>query len=373
MIKVVEVISDTNIGGAGVLLLNRLKNTDKGVFDTTVIVPNGSQLMTRFLEIGAKVITMNGGRDRSFDIKSLKSCCNIIDTISPDIVNAHGSLSSRIAAKKCRVPVRIYTRHCVYPLNQIYKSACVRSVFGKTSEILSDSIIAVAHSAKEDLVRMGAPEDKIRVIINGAEPLKKTSIHEQKELKSKLGIDEGKTVVCICARLEPCKDHECFLRAARILCDILDDYRFLIIGKGSLENELRKRSKELELEGKVIFTGFVKNVAPFMSISDINVNCSIGTETSSLALSEGMSIGLPCVVSDYGGNPYMVRNGENGYVYTAGDHFDLARKIIRSKNNFLELSKGSIKRFSEELNAKKMTEETQNLYLELYKEKKRNF
>ena len=44
MIKVIEVISDTNIGGAGILLINRLKHTNKELFDTTVILPKGSKL-----------------------------------------------------------------------------------------------------------------------------------------------------------------------------------------------------------------------------------------------------------------------------------------------------------------------------------------
>ena len=107
-----------------------------------------------------------------------------------------------------------------------------------------------------------------------------------------------------------------------------------------------------------------------MNIADINVNCSIGTETSSLALSEGMSIGVPCVVSDYGGNPYMVRDGENGYVYRAGDSEDLAAKIekIKDGQDYDRLSKNCKSRFERELNALSMSEKTQRLYLDLLRE-----
>ena len=130
---------------------------------------------------------------------------------------------------------------------------------------------------------------------------------------------------------------------------------------------LKESVKKYDLEDKVIFTGFVDDVSPFMNIADVNVNCSIGTETSSLALSEGMSLGIPCVVSDYGGNPYMVRDGENGYVYRAGDSSELAEKIqkIKDGQNYDRLSKNCRLRFGHELNARTMSEKTQRFYLDL--------
>ena len=53
MIKVLEAISDGNIGGAGVLLCSRLKNSDKNLIDTTVLVPRKSKLIPKLKNIGA--------------------------------------------------------------------------------------------------------------------------------------------------------------------------------------------------------------------------------------------------------------------------------------------------------------------------------
>ena len=369
LIKVIEAISDTNIGGAGILLLNRLKYTDTDLFDTTVLLPENSDLISRFSSIGIKTVAIKGSQDRSFDVKDIRRYYVEILKIAPQIINSHGSLSSRIAAKRAGVPIKFYTRHCVYPTNKIYKSAFVRYLFGRGSDFLSDKVIAVAHCAKENLMEMGMDSKKIKVIINGAEALRKSENVEKEELRKKLKINRSKTVVAICARLEKCKDHECFIKAARYLCDKSDDYRFLIIGTGSLEKELKQLVDAYSLASKVIFTGFLNDVSDYMNIVDINVNCSIGTETSSLALSEGMSLGIPSVVSDYGGNTYMVKNNVNGYVYKAGDFVQLASKIEEVKRNFFALSIGSLKRFEEELNAPKMAYETQQLYLNLYNKK----
>ena len=92
------------------------------------------------------------------------------------------------------------------------------------------------------------------------------------------------------------------------------------------------------------------------------------SETSSLALSEGMSIGLPCVASSFGGNPYMVRHGVNGYIYPAGDFCSLAERIEEIASDaalYARMSENAYLRFCNELNSRNMTETTEALYSRL--------
>ena len=373
MIKVVEAISDTNIGGAGVLLLNRLENTDRRIIDTTVIIPKGSELKNRFFKLGVRVVEINCGKDSSFDIKTLAAYIYVIKKLSPDILSSHGSLNSRIAGILTGVPSCIYTRHCVYPVSGIYKIPPIRFLFGKATDLLSERVVAVSYSAKQNLTEMGVNPDKINVIINGAKELKSLDKAQRSELKKRLMIPQDSTVVAIYARLEACKDHKTFLRAARLLCSRDSNYRFLIVGKGSLAGVLSEYCKRLGISDKVIFTGFVEDISPYMNITDINVNCSIGTETSSLALSEGMSLSVPAVASNYGGNPYMIKNGINGYIYRSGDFRDLANKIEIAKKNHRILGEKSRIRFENELNAASMTQKMQTLYINLYNENKKRY
>ena len=83
------------------------------------------------------------------------------------------------------------------------------------------------------------------------------------------------------------------------------------------------------LENTVILCGFVENVAGVLSILDVQLNASTGTETSSLALIEGMSLGLPTIASAYGGNPYLIRDGQEGLLFRPGDARQLAACIAR--------------------------------------------
>lgn len=361
--KIVEVISDTNIGGAGVLLLNRLRCTDIKKYPTTVLIPRGSALAFRLADIGIEYIEIECKGERSFDPFSIKLYRKIFKQLCPDIVNCHGSLSARIAAKQCGITVKICTRHCVFPVKKR------ESMMGFLNDLLSDHFIAVADAARRNLLQLGVSEEKISVIINGAEALRQISDDEKKTLKKSLNIGKETSVIGFCARLEKCKGHEWFFSAVKLLSRKNIDFKVLLIGDGSQRKCLELLSKKYGIDEKIIFCGFVDDVAPLMNIVDININCSVGTETSSLALSEGMSLGIPAVVSDYGGNPYMVRHGINGFVCPCGDSEQMANYItdlIGNKALYEKMSLACIKRFNDELNAEAMTEKTNRLYDKLY-------
>lgn len=370
MLRVLEVISDMNIGGAGRLLLNRVKNTDKERFELSVIIPKGSMLLEPLSKENIIVYEIDGGKNKSFEPKSFLSFFKLIKRINPDIINSHGSMNARISAKLLGIKVKIFTRHCDFPTRKLLNLVGIRGLVRFFNGGLSDGAIAVSSSARDNLLSLGINEEKIKVIINGAEEQRLLTKDAKKDLREKMDIGEKDFVVGIFARLEPYKDHITFLKAASVLKN--KNCRFLIVGTGSRELEIKEFAKALDVEGRVSFVGFVDDVSPFMNITDVNVNCSVGTETSSLALSEGMSLGIPAIVSDYSGNTYMVKDNVNGMVFPQKDYFKLAKKIdylMENKEFYRRLSVNARTRFEEELNAFCMTKKTEAYYLELYEKK----
>lgn len=367
--KILEAISDMNIGGAGVLLLTRLLTDAEKCKDTVVVIPTGSLLKSRFEKYGIAFLEVDACKDRSFELSAVFKFIGVIRRLSPDVINCHGCLSFRIAALLCGVPVRIYTRHCAFPLKRWQKNVVSRFFLGMAQTVLSNGIIAVAEAARENLVDMGVPRRRVTVIINGVRGLQPISNEERSKLKKSLGISESSKIIGIFARLEKYKGHIDIIKACQFLKQKGYDYRLLIVGCGTMETELRLECQRRGVSENIIFTGFVDDVSPFFNITDINVNCSRGTETSSLSLSEGMSLGIPAVVSDYGGNVYMVEDGINGLVYHVGDHTELASRIRSVLNDtilYKKLSEGARERFERELNAKKMTEKTYFLYNKIW-------
>jgi glycosyltransferase involved in cell wall biosynthesis len=370
MIKLFHVLTDTNTGGAGVLLLNQLKHFRRDLFDITVVLPEGSEIKPKINSLGYPVVETRHCADRSFELEATGEYMKIIKAGKPDIIHCHGALSARIAAYVLGVPVRIYTRHCAYKPPLAMRVFPFKQICGAINGALSTAVVAVADAAAENLTDTGTPKEKIKIIINGVEPLEKLGDAERRRIRRELGFSEEDFVAGIFARLEKCKGHIHLLLALAEAAEAGDSrLKVLVLGKGSLDQELRLAAKRLGIAGRVAFAGFAEDVTPYMNAVDVNVNCSIGTETSSLALSEGMSLGKPAVVSDYGGNPHMIEDGVSGIVYPAADAHKLMEALTRLESSpglVASMGAAAYARFKEYFTAAAMTQKLEELYIRLY-------
>lgn len=369
MIKVLNVITDTNIGGAGRVLIHYLKNFDRSRYDIHVAVPRGSMLIPEIEKAGYTPIETEYGRDKSFELAAVRELFGIIKRLSPDIVHTHSSLSAKLAAYLAHVRSRVYTRHCVFELTRRETSFPRKQLGGLINNTLSTAIVAVAPAAAKNLTDTGVDAKKITVIMNGVERLREGTDSERKELRASLGIGEDDIVCTMSARLEEVKGHEYFIRAARIIGEKRTDVKFLIVGTGSIEEKLKRLSLELGVGDSVILTGFVGNVAPYIDITDINVNCSWGTEASSLAIAEAMSLGKPTIATDFGGNPSVISNDVNGLLIPIHDEGTLAETILKlAEDRKLRhrLGEGARRMFEERFTAQAMTRQLERLYDDQY-------
>ena len=89
MIKVMNIISDTNIGGAGRVLLNYVKYYNRDEFDVSVAVPRGSALVPRLKALGVRTLELDIDGDRSFDRAAVPVLKQAIDKEMPDLSLIH--------------------------------------------------------------------------------------------------------------------------------------------------------------------------------------------------------------------------------------------------------------------------------------------
>lgn len=327
MIKVLNILTDSNIGGAGRCLINYLKYMDRTAFRVSVVLPRGSLLVPEVEALGVPVIQCDGIAEKSFSWKAVGALKRIIRREQPDIVHTHGSLSGRIAARQAGARV-VFTRHSAFPVPDYLKRGPGHWLNGCLNSRYADQIIAVSPATAQNLLDSGVPEKKITVMMNGVEPLVPSSPQDQAALRQELGIPNVFTAG-ILARLEPYKGHRLLLEAAKTLKDQGRDFRVLIGGSGSAETDILTGIRELGLEDRVLFLGFVTDVSGVLSVLDVQLNCSYGTEASSIALIEGMSLGLATVASNYGGNPWQVEDGVTGLLFESRNSQDLAEKLAR--------------------------------------------
>ena len=126
MIKILHFITDTNIGGAGNLLIQQINGMDNTRFDFTVALPKGSKLISK---LPCKTVECEYSADKSFSLKSIIENFKIINKIKPDIVHSHSSLSSRIAAKILNVKSRVFTRQCAKKVPKYMKNSLIKLAF----------------------------------------------------------------------------------------------------------------------------------------------------------------------------------------------------------------------------------------------------
>lgn len=362
MIKVIEVSTDTNIGGAGRVLLILLAELDRTKFDVSVILPENSLLKPEIEKLGIPITEVSGIADKSMDLPSIKRLKKIFDMEKPDLVHTHASMSARIAARLsgCKV---VYTRHSVFPPPKSISKGIGKWINGMVNNYFADRIIAVAEAAKDNLTDTGVKDKKIDVILNGVYPL--TPCENKDEIYRRFGIEPGEKVISIIARLEDIKGHDYFIEAADMLLKEGLKAKFVIAGTGSYEEHLKQKVKELHQEENILFTGFITDVDKLMNITYIQANASFGTEATSLSLLEGMSLGIPAVVSDFGGNPGVIKSGVNGFIVKKQDSVALKEglsKLLDNDELYQELSKGSKKIFAENFTAQVMTRNTEGIY-----------
>lgn len=338
MIRILNIISDTNIGGAGRVILNYLRYADRNKFETLVAIPRGSLLKPLLEEAEVPVYEVDGMADCSYASQDVKALQALIRRVRPDLVHTHGALSGRIAAKRCHVPV-VYSRHSAFPVPAKLKYPPGRWVNKLLNEHYADHIIAVSPATRDNLTEGGISPKKITVVMNGVAPVSPISDEEKAALRRSLGLEPDVFTFGILARIEDYKGHLYLVYAAKLLKDRgYSNFRILVAGTGAFEEEVTRAVTEMGVEDVVQMLGFRSDAAALLNILDVQLNASYGTEATSMALLEGMSLGLPTIASDYGGNPFVITSGQNGLLFPSKDSAALADAMAELMDHPEEVS-----------------------------------
>lgn len=136
----------------------------------------------------------------------------------------------------------------------------------------------------------------IKVIYNGIAPgdyryNEKTAEKKRRELKL-----EGRTVIGHVGRFSRQKNHIFILEVFQKYLQINPGAVLLLIGKGELQEEMKKKAGELEIRSNVLFMGAREDIPALLSVMDILLFPSLH-EGLSVVLVEAQASGLKCVIS----------------------------------------------------------------------------
>lgn len=212
--------------------------------------------------------------------------------------------------------------------------------------------------------------DKIITIYNGVDYNKyipKNSF-EKTIAKEKIGFTDETFVIGTIAWFRPEKNHYAIIKAFKSINN--GKMKLILVGGGPLLNYYKKMVKELNISEHVLFTGPIVEIKKYLEIFDIGCFTPSKNEGFSNSVIEKMSMGIPLIVSDVGGNSEAVMNGYNGYVIKPNDDDLLANLIIKLyKNKELrnQMGENARKTVVQKFSLEKMIMEHEELYKKYYR------
>lgn len=152
-----------------------------------------------------------------------------------------------------------------------------------------------------------------------------------------------------------------------------DDFKIIIIGEGNLRPAYEELVKNKDLNDKVIFTGYLRDIRPFYNLADIFVLPSIDkSESFGLVLAEAMACQLPVVVSDLVGVRKLVEKNNNGFLVKPKDASSLAKTItilLDDDKLRIKLGRNGYEKVKNNYSWEIVVRKIEDIYRNLFKEK----
>jgi glycosyltransferase involved in cell wall biosynthesis len=331
MIRVVHVLTRTNVGGPSVMLVDLLEGVDKTRVEQTVvrgapIASEGDYLKDR--TVNAEVITV-GGLRRSLgvvgEVRSLFTLVRTLRKLRPHIVHTHmakAGVIGRLAAVLARVPVRVHTYHG--HLLHGYFSPLVTRIFTSIERILrtvTTHALVVGAATRRDLLEANiVKSEQSSTIMPAAKPMQR---HDRKQARVALGLPENGVLVGFVGRLTGIKRPDRFVRLAQAV----PNATFVFVGNGPLRDETVANAASLT---NVKFLDWHDNVSLVLSALDVVVLTS-DNEGVPLSLIEAATAGVPVVATDVGSVREIVEHDVTGFVVS--DEGSLADAVTRLVND----------------------------------------
>jgi glycosyltransferase involved in cell wall biosynthesis len=304
-------------------------------FDITVILSNKrseniESEIWKMRYYGTKVILMPIKRNiHIYDFIILIKLFFHIRSNKYDIVHAHSSKAGslfRIAAWLNNVPKIYYTPHCFYFQGKQGLKKCLFVILEKMFGWITTGVI-VSDGEKQEILKYNLVQSKKIININNAIDFDEyNQSREINETKEKLAIKDNNFVVGAIGRLVYQKDWKTYIYAANEVLKKYPNVVFLIIGEGELYFEIKKLISDLNLEKKVILTGYIKDIYKIFGIIDVYVNTSLWEGLPYVFL-EAMKYKKPIIATDTG-NETTIIHEETGFISPVKDYKTIADKIM---------------------------------------------
>jgi len=250
-------------------------------------------------------------------------------------------------------------------LRPIRPTARNRRLYARVARVIVNcEAIGACMRSRADFV----PRERFFVLPNGVERAAPPSAARRAEARDALGLPRDAALVAAIGRLAPMKGHDVLLAAWPAVLRAHPGALLAIAGDGEPRAELEALAARLGVAGSVRFLGFRADLAPVHAALDLFVLASVRDEGCNNALLEAMAHGRAAVVTDCGGLPELVVEGQTGRVVPVGDAGALGRalaELLVDDAARERMGEAAARRVEAEFTLERVTERLEGLLLEL--------
>jgi glycosyltransferase involved in cell wall biosynthesis len=315
-------------GGAEWLLVTSARHLDRAAFDVRAVylLPHKVALVDDLEAAGVPVTCL--GRSLVYDPRWLATLRRLLIDDPVDVVHAHNpsiAVGTRLVVRS--LPRRLRPRVVVTDHNVWHGYARPTRWAEALTGRPDDARITVSQAVLETVPARLL--DRAQVVVQGIEVDQVTAQRERRaEVRAELGINPDTLVVGTVANLRPQKAYPDLLHASREVIDTLADVRFLAVGQGPQEQELRALHAKLGLGDRFQFLGYRADAVRLMAACDVFVLAS-HWEGLGVAVMEALALGLPVVGTSVGGIPEVVEHGREGLLVPPKQPPALAAALVQ--------------------------------------------
>ncbi|MDQ7990087.1 MAG: glycosyltransferase [Candidatus Dactylopiibacterium sp.] len=333
MTRVLFVTSGLGVGGAERALETLLPGLRARGLELAVVSLRGPQEVGARLRAAGITVHELGMAPSRPSLRGLLALWRVTRAWRPDVLQGwmyHGNLAAqlaRLAAPRARVVLGIHQTLTRLEFERPATRAVIRADAWLSR--FAARVLYVAQAAVSGHEAAGYVRRAV-VLPNAIDTTRfRPDAQARAAVRSGLGLAPDARLVGLVGRLHPAKNHAGFLRAAAMVAAECPHARFLLVGAG-VEPATPALAPLLEapaLRGRVFAVGAQADVPRWLAACDLSVLSSL-QEALPNVVSEAMSCGLPCVVTDVGDAGRMI--GDTGWLVPPDDDDALAYAMLRA-------------------------------------------
>lgn len=367
--RVLLLIKGLGVGGAEQLLVNSLPYLDRSTFEyhAAYVLPWKDDNVPHFKAHDVPVHCLQGGNP--LDLRVLRRVRRLLEELRIDILDVHlpySGVLGRLAARRARTPVVVYTEHSLAVQRQWKNLHFVSFVANILTYGMNDMILTVSRDLLLEVEHFALGRVPVRLIYNGI-PLERFDREGHSLDRSSLGIPRHHKVVGHVATFTSKKRQDILLKAAKTVIDAQPNVNFVLVGKGPLRPQLEQLANDLHIRDNVVFAGFLSSPVDVMSTFDVLALSSQYEGLPTVAI-EAMALGVPVVSTWVGGTPEIVNDGYDGLLVPPGDPSQLARsllRLLRDDGLRADMGKRAEASVRSKFDIRRRVREVEHVYLEL--------